>query len=359
MPKRYLDINSAYRNRLTYPSVSNFVVQLNSNNASSSSTAQQPVLLAFPFETNLLQGGSTFTQIVLSVNASPVTNFYRGKWIEINGYYRQVTSYDGTLKIATVGIPFPVAYPALTLYTVRFELPSIRDFTGAISPALNKIVLNAGASSIKDFYVNQWIFVPGLTPPSTYQWFRITAYDGTTKVATIAGNFSSLVPAGAVFEIMTYNYDNVKPLKYFGTEVGTGQPRCSNISLVNLIVPNFPILNGYGGTLQNYPFLYFCIYSEKGITYNNPIISNEPASDKALFKVPVTYLQNNTFLTLGYSGMTQNVSFRVNDDLRIQILLPTGEPLEFDTGNPTFFPDHFPIPSNPFTQLQAVIEVSD
>ena len=44
---------------------------------------------------------------------------------------------------------------------------------------------------------------------------------------------------------------------------------------------------------------------------------------------------------------------------RIQILLPTGEPLEFDTGNPTFFPDHFPIPSNPFTQLQAVIEVSD
>ena len=359
MPKRYLDINSSYRNRLTYPSVSDFVVQINSSNVSSSSNAQQPVLLAFPFETNLLQGGSTITQIVLSTNASNIPNFYRGKWIEINGYYRKVISYDGTLKIATVSIPFPVAYPVLTTYTIRFELPSIRDFTSAISPALDKIVLNAGASSVKDYYVDLWIFVPGILPPSSYQWYRITKYDGTTKVATVAGNFNSLIPAGTVFEIMNYSYDNVKSLKYFGTEVGTGQPKCSNVSLVNLIVPNFPVLNGYGGTLQNYPFLYFCIYSEKGITYNNPIVSNEPASGKALFKVPVTYLQNNTFLSLGYSGMSQNVSFRVNDDLRIQILLPTGEPLEFDTGNPSFFPPNFPIPSNPFTQLQAVIEVSD
>lgn len=359
MNRRFLDIDSGYRNRLTYPSVSNFVVQINSTNVSSSSNAQEPVLLAFPFETNLLQGGSTVTQIVLSTNASPVTNYYRGKWLEINGYFRQVIAYNGTLKIATVSIPFPVAYPVLTTYTVRFELPSIRDFTGAISPATNKIVLNAGASSVDNFYVNQWIFVPGSSPPNTYQWFRIIEYNGTTKIATVAGNFLSLVPAGAVFEIMNFSYDNVKSLKYFGTEVGTNQPKCTEISLVNLIVPNFPVLNGYGGTLQDYPFLYFCIYSEKGITYNNPLISNIPASDKALFKVPVTYLQNNPFLTLGYSGMSQKVSFRVNDDLRIQILLPSGEPLEFDTGNPSFFPINFPIPSNPFTQLQAVIQVID
>ena len=359
MPRRYIDINSSYRNRLSYPSISNFVVQINTNNVSTSSNAQEPVLLAFPFETNLLQGGSTFTQVVLSVNASSVSNFYRGKWLEINGYFRKVISYDGTLKIATVDIPFPVAYPALTIYTVRFELPSMRDFTGAISPANDKIVLNATASSENDYYVNQWIFIPGSSPPTSYQWYRIIAYNGTTKVATIAGNFNTLIPAGTVFEIMNYSYDNVKTLKYFGTEVGTGQPKCSNLSLVNLIVPNFPVLNGYGGTLQNYPFLYVAIYSEKGITYNNPLVSNEPASDKALFKVPVTYLQNNTFLTLGYSGMTQNVSFKVNDDLRIQILLPTGEPLEFDIGNPSFFPINFPIPSNPFTQLQIVLDVSD
>ncbi len=358
MTTRYIDINSTYRNRKTYPNVCDFVIEMNTNNFNNSpDAAKDPVLMSFPYETNLLQGGSTVTQIVLSIEASNVLNFYRGNYLEIAGNFRKVISYNQSTKVAVVDIPFPIAYPVLTQYTMRYELPELYNLTSAISPSTNKIVLSVGASSTNDYYVNKWVFVPGPTPPTSYQWFRIIAYDGTTKVATVAGRFSTLIPAGTLFEILAFSYDNVKSLKYLGTEVGTGNPVCTSVNLVNLIVPNLPVLNGYGGTLQNYPFLYICLYSEKGITYNNPMISSAEASSKALFKCPITYLQTNSFLTLGYSGMTQKVNFRMNDDLRLQILLPDGTPLQFDTGSPNLFNPNLPIPCNPITQVQAVFSV--
>jgi hypothetical protein len=357
MSKRYIDLNSTYRNRKAYPNVCDFVVEMNPILLQSSSNAQDPVLLAFPFETNQLQGGSTFTQIVLSVEASNILDYYVGNWIEINGFFRQVTNYDPTLKVATVSPGFPVAYPALTIYTIRYELPALRDFTGGVAANTNQIVLNAGASSVDDFYKNMWVFVPGPTPTSSYQWFRILAYNGTTKVATVSGNFAAIIGAGVVFEILRFSYDNVKALKYFGTDTGTNNPVCYTLNLVNLIVPNLPIEDGYHGTLQNYPFLYVAIFSEKGYTYNNVLISNTPASDYALFKVPISYLQDTDFLTLGYAGMAPIASFRVNDDLRLRILLPNGEVLKFVIG--TSFPDYgFPIPPDNSKQIQAVFEVS-
>jgi hypothetical protein len=354
MSKRYIDINSTYRNRKVYPNVCDFVVEMNPILTQGPSNAQDPVLLAFPFETNQLQGGSTITQIVLSVEASSILNYYVGNWIEINGFFRKVTAYDPTLKVATVTPAFPVAYPALTIYTIRYDLPILRDFTQIpLTADTNKIRLNAGASSLDDFYKNMWVFVPGPTPTSSYQWFRITAYNGATKVATVAGNFSAVIGAGTVFEILKFSYDNVKSFKYFGTDTGTNNPICYTLNLVNLIVPNLPVNDGYHGTLQNYPFLYVCLYSEKGHTYNNVLISNTPASDYALFKVPVTYLQNTSFLTLGYAGMEPIASFRVNDDLRIKILLPNGEILRFVTSTP-----EFPIPPDNLQQIQAVFEVT-
>lgn len=358
MSKRYLDINSSFRDRKLYPSVSDFVLKLNPGYVAKANEAVDPVLLAFPYETNLLQGGSTFTQIRLSVESSNILNYYVNSWIEINGFFRQVISYDPTLKSATVSLPFPAAYLALTPYTIRYELPVLRNTTSATATNTSQIVLNAGASSTNDGYVGKYVFVAGASPPFTYQWKRIKSYNGTTKVATIVGNFNAIVPIGTVFEIMNYSYENSRPLEYAGTEVGTNNPSCVSINLVNLIVPNLPVKNGYRGTLQNYPFLYVCLYSEKGLTTQQTLVSNTPASAKAIFKVPVTYLQGISFLTLGYTGMVPNISFRLDDDLHFQILLPSGEVLEFDTGNPTSYVAGQPTPADPISQVQAVFEVT-
>jgi len=359
--RRYIDIDSARRNRIAYPLPGDFVVEVNSSYRNTPTTALDPILLAFPYEANQLSGGSTFTQIALSVLASPILNFYRGSWIEINGLFRKCISYNQTTQVLTIdpADPFPFAPPALTPYTIRKELPYERSTTPGPNPTDNKIILSALSSPINDFYVDKYVFLPGLSTPNTFQWSRIKAYNGLTKEATIIGRFSAPVPAGTTYEILNFSYDNVFPLRYYGTE-NYSNPTCESVRLVNLIVPNGNVLGGYNGTLQNYPHLYVAVWSEKGITYNNPIISNNPASTRALFKVPVSFLPNAYWLTLSSSAMNQQVTFSENDTLHIQIYLPTGDILQFEPYNIlTFFDGYkFPIPSDPNTQVHLVLEIS-
>ena len=359
MTSRYIDINSSYRDRKTYPNICDFVIEMNTTQTNiTSENARDPILNSFPYETNLIQGGSTTSQIVLSVESSNILKFYVNSYLEINNIFRIITDYNNITRVATVSTPFPVAYPALSQFTIRYEIPKVYDLTSTISPSFDSVVLSLTASSIDNFYVNNWIFIPGPTPPSTYQWFRIISYNGATKVAKVSGSFTSLIPALSLFEICPYTNDNVKPFKYFGTEIGTSNPVCSKISIVNLMLPNLPVANGYRGVLQNYPYLYVCLYSEKGITYNNPLISNTPSSAKALFKIPITYLVATSFLTLNSAGITQNVNFKINDDLRFQVLLPDGNPIQFDTGSVNLFNPLFPCISNPISQIHAVFNIS-
>jgi hypothetical protein len=359
MVVKFIDINSSFRDRISYPSVGDFVIAMNGNpppNTPQSSV--DPVILSFPYEASLTNGLSTLTQIALNVLASEIANFYTGSYLEINGEFRQIVSYDPSTQFATINPGFSVAPLAITPYTIRFEKPILRGLTSSTSTSLNEIYLPLTASPINNYYNNNYIFIPGVSPPDSYQWKRIISYDGTTKRAVVQGVFNHLIPLGETIELQRYSYDNVKNLKFFGTEV-FNNPSCVTLNLINLIVPNLPIIGSYGGNIQNYSHLYVALYSEKGITYNNPIINNSPAADRSLFKVPITFLQGISFLTLSYAAMAQTVSFRPNDTLRLSIFLPNGDILNFSTVNPfTYFDGYsFPIPSNPLAQLQAIFSI--
>jgi hypothetical protein len=356
--KRYIHIDSGYRDRLTYPNIGDFVVETNAYTLNGPATAKDPILLAFPYESNQLSGGSTTTQITLSVTSSNILNFYRDSYLEINGEFRKIIGYDNSSQIATVDIAFSVAPLALTLYSIRKELPAERSTTSNNATSLSQIYLGAGSSSVDNFYVNTFVFLPGGSPPTSYQWKRITAYDGTTKIATVSGIFSALVTAGTTYEILRFTRDNVVPLNYQGSNTFSNAT-CESVRLISLIVPNRNILNGYG-TLQNYSHVYVEIYSERGNTYSNPIISNAPAAKKALFQVPVTFNPNTSWLTLQGSYMTQNLAFKENDTLHVKITLPTGQILQFEPFNQfTYFQGYgFPIESDPGTQVQLVLEVT-
>ena len=145
---------------------------------------------------------------------------------------------------------------------------------------------------------------------------------------------------------------------YAGTDIFSN-PNCKKVRIVNLLIPSGDVLNGYGGNLSNYSHVYVNIFSEKARTYQNTILSNNPAAQHALFKVPVTYYNNNTFYSLISSDMTQNVSFRENDDLRFQIVLPNGEILQFENNaqGSNLEGYGFPIIPNPFTQVKVTIEI--
>ncbi len=373
--RRYLDIDSGRRNRFSYPKIGDFVVDVNGIYRNTPATALDPIVLSFPYETNLLSGGSTFTQIALSVAASNIVNFYRNSYIEIAGNFRLCTAYDNTVQIATVSPGFAVAYPALTPYTIRKELPvelaaGVYQEALAVNTAANIFTPGPLAAAIAGpdglGLQDLFIFVAGAAPPLTYQFGRLNrilvagVWSGSYQVITPnpRGVYGPLL-AGTIYEIQRFSYDNVYPLNYVGTDI-INNPAFEQVRLVNLVLPNNRIIGSYGGTLQSYPYLYVQIYSEKGITYQNPIISNNPGSKKALFKVPVSFLPNTTFLTLSLSSMNQQITFKENDSLRITITLPDGTILDMENPNLyTFFPGfNFPIPSDPLNQVNLICEIT-
>jgi hypothetical protein len=381
---RFIDITSSSRNRLTYPNVADFVIPTNSNYQNTPTTAEDPILNAFPYETNLCSGGSTFTQVALAVTSSNIVNFYRGSILNIGAEYRRITAYDNLTKICTVSPGFSVAPPALTLYSIRKELPieltpgSFQNVTAAASTNLRQVVLPVGFNARS--YINNYIFIPGPTAPTSYQWRLIVASGDqlnpplASNIAIIAQPFYvpvlgkptfTLIGAGVLFEIIRYSSNNVSPLRYLGTEVGTGNSDCTTVTMTNIVVPNRNVLNGYGGTLANYAFLYVALYSEKTRSYNYPLITNAAVGPEVLFKVPVTYYNDNTFLALISGDMSQHIYFRENDTLHMTVYLPNGEILQYEpdpneilTNGPGYGSQLFPIQPNPLFQVSAVFAIN-
>lgn len=360
MPNRYLDISSEFRNRKTYPNVCDFVVNVNAHYNNTPPTAEDPVILSFPYEANLTSGGSTTTQIALAVTSSGIINYYRNSILQIGNEFRTITGYNQITQVATVSPAFSAAPFALTEYTIRKETPVLRDSILVNSPSTTQIQLGALASSIPNAYINQYIWLPGpgTLNPAIWQYSRITSYDSVTKIATLATPIRAIVTVGEIYEIQSYSYNNCKPLQYAGTDIFSN-PSCRTVRIVNLLIPSGNVANGYGGNLSNYSHVYVNVFSEKARTYQNTIVSNNPAAKHALFKVPVTYYNNNTFYSLISSDMTQNVSFKENDDLHLQIILPNGEVLllENNQQGSNLEGYGFPIEPNPFTQVKVTIEV--
>jgi len=342
---RFIDITSSGRNRLAYPNVCDFVIPLNSISQNTPQTAEDPILLAFPYETNLCSGGSTFTQIALAVTSSDILNFYRGSYINIGTEYRQITAYDNSTKIATVSPGFSVAPPALTLYSIRKELPieltpgNFQAVTGGAAATNRQVVLPVGFNA-RD-YIGNYIFIPGPTVPLSYQWRLIVASGDqlnpplAANIAIIAQPFYTpvlgkpvftTIGAGVLFEIIRFTRNNLVPLRYLGTEVGTNNPECTDLRMTNLIVPNRNVLNGYGGTLANYAFLYVALYSEKTRSYNYPLITNASVGPEVLFKVPVTYYNDNTFLAL-ISGDSHTSLIQTKFCSTLPVMAETGSQL--------------------------------
>lgn len=360
---RYLDIDSTYRNRLMYPLPGDFVLNINTPSTTNPENAMDPIILSFPYETDQTSGGSSLTQIALSALSSTIINYYVNSIINIGNEFRKIISYDNTTQIATVDVAFSVAPPALTPYWIRKEFPNELGNPGSyedtlpVNSSLTTVTLGALASDMDDVYVNKYIFFPDPNPIN-FEWSRIISYDGTTKVATLVTTLKNIKVVGSPYQILQFSYDNSKSLNFNGVQI-FGNPVCETIRLVNLIVPNANVKGGYGGTLEDYPFLYVALYSEKGQTWNTPIESNNPVASKCLFKVPVTFYPNTSWLTLQGSFMSQTIKFRENDDLRIIIYLPNGDILDFYPNSQyTYFQDYkFPVISDPGNQVQAVFEI--
>jgi hypothetical protein len=140
--------------------------------------------------TGTAQGSGTGTnQIQLDTGASATDNAYDPAIISIiggtgAGQTRLVLQYDGTTKTATVDRDWKVNPSTDSEFVITGD-PGREHVNEGLAQGgtANTITLNALASSVDNSYVGQVVFIRSGTGADQVGY--VTAYNGTTKVATI------------------------------------------------------------------------------------------------------------------------------------------------------------------------------
>lgn len=344
---KYLCLDSSFRNRIINPNPADYVAQVayGPGSALNAFQSQSPVANSFPTVVGQTQAGSTTTQIVLAANSSSIVNFYNGQYLQIGTQFSLVTAYNPTTQTATVQTAFSVAPPAGTTYYIRGALPT---FSSNLVAGSTQLVLNLGlsASTVNEAYQGYYIYFT--SGPNTGIAILIADYNGTTQVATLAKALPFVPGATDAYDILQFSGDSWSPLIYSGT-TGFSQPTCYSVELCYLIVPNQVITSGYGGTLNNYPYLDLALFNEGNNHSDKVIYSNNPNEQSVLFRVPLGLnINTETFFTLKDSKCIQVVKLKLDQPLRFRITLPNGNPIVFATSD-----NVPPEVVNPLVQISA------
>jgi hypothetical protein len=246
MNKRYLEIDSTYRNRNQYENPSNFSVLIAQSGTRDAQHAYDPVSNAAPIKTwipdDLVTGLSTGT---IQVNDTNTISEFIGKFTvdtvsKYPGYYNgfpiTVTtppinevkisdwiflSSDGTSDYFTIGVT-----PSFT------SIPS-----GSINPGTSTTDLAIGAVFVPDGFSADHFYVGNILYNENLNESRpIISYDGTTKIigldldAKYGGNVTTWTTSHV------YSLRKIIP-KYFGDLPSTVFPQPGNTS-ITLTVDN-------------------------------------------------------------------------------------------------------------------------
>jgi hypothetical protein len=158
-----------------------------------------------------------------------------------------------------------------------------------------------------------------------------------------------------IINIVSFSNDNYNPLMYNGSVVSQNETVAYEISLVNLTLPNITLVTG--ARIAFYPYVYveFTNVTAGSSSSKNVIYSNNPNSNRALFLVPITDINDplrSPFIKLDAGSMTQTVKFKPNDCLHFSVFLPDGRLYQ------TITSDYYsPSGPNPFCQIDALFGI--
>jgi len=140
------------------------------------------------------------------VDASSVDGAYDPALIAIiggtgAGQCRLILQYEGSTKIATVDRTWKVN-PNTTSEYVIYADPGREHVNEGLAQGgtLNTITLNASASPFDDEYTGQTVFIR--SGQGEDQACKITAYNGTTKVATTCRNWGEIPNSTSAYVIL-------------------------------------------------------------------------------------------------------------------------------------------------------------
>jgi hypothetical protein len=361
--RKYLELDSTYRNRKQYPSPCDFAVPFHiSGSYNNCIEAFDPVCLSAPFEqTTSITSFATLTSpntiTLVPLVSSAVDNFYINYYIGLINIsvtpaqiqYSKISYYKGTTRIATVLGNFTIPLGTYT-YVIRKQLPAEIPYN--TNTDLSDIL---SMSAITAFTPTQITIQPSAAPENAYvgmtlrlvsftpymeEYQTILSYDSTTYVITVSRPFSNLFTTNDYYELLPFSRDNVKPLKSQGSQVNQATSYSVRLCSISIpkIVRSYTDTNGAktdemavlnvanGGGIDQYPYYYVCLYSDVSRDAIQPFLSNNPNSSYATFRV-----------VDGRCDMSPIIKFLPNDTFHMTVMLPNGEVLSFiqkDTQSP-------------------------
>jgi hypothetical protein len=261
-----------------------------------------------------------------------------------------IPSSDITLTSSCIFLP-STANQTDNYYTGQYIYVYPQKLTGVQSNE------NTPLSNIEGncFHINSYVgngynacFVSPVNPPNVD---RPTQYYPSYASSAIP----NIPTSGTLINIVSFENDNYTPLIYNGSVVSQNETVAYEISLVNLTLPNITLVTG--ARIAYYPYVYVELsnVTASSSSSKNVIYSNNPHSNRALFLVPITDIndpQRSPFIKLDAGSMVQTVKFKPNDCLRFSVFLSDGTLYE------TIMSDYYcPSAPNPFVQIDALFGI--
>ncbi len=308
------------------------------------------------------------------------STYYVGYYLMWDSAPPGVISAEPIIKvfpsIKTVQVQNELAAPAVLpgeYFSIRKEIPQARGAAVLPTPPANmtEIQLDAFAGSIDDKWVGSYLYIYPLgSDPIDPNYeenkltfplyvFEIAAYNGTTNVVTVTRAVSRVdMPLGnRTYEILGRPLEGSSTLQYAGTTVALSEPRCMEVNLVTLVLPNVPLKTG--SQIAFYPYVYVELRAQSSskAVGKNILTSNNPNSAAAIFVCPINDIarpEETPFIKLNSGGMTQTIKAKINDTFYFRVYLPDGrlfQPAQDD--NPP------PLEANPALQVNALFAFKD
>lgn len=174
--------------------------------------------------TGTAQAGSTASTIKLDAGASPTDNLYVGNLVQLVsgtglGQSRTIIAYNGTTKVATVDRNWVTTPDNTSGFAIVANLAptTFSDQGVAQAGGATSITLASTASATNSVYVGSIVTI--LSGTGNGQTREITAYNGTTKVATVDSAWSA-------------NPDNTSGYAVIPTSSGTGTVGTADVNVL-------------------------------------------------------------------------------------------------------------------------------
>ncbi len=254
--KRYLEIDSTYRNREQYPNPSNFQVLISQSGTRDASQAFDPVSNASPDKTwipdNLVLGATVPTfvseptntpgEFIMTVpvgsDVSKIPNYYSGYPISVAtpGVAEIVKITSWTYVSTTPGVIDSFVVTVSPDFSVVPEGAVTFAPSGTVNDFTNGTVFIPDGFTANHFYVNYILYNESISISSTTtqnNWRTIISYDGLTKIAGIdlsQGLVDPATPGGDTWLTShTYSIRKIAP-QFVGMLTVVGLPQPPNTS---------------------------------------------------------------------------------------------------------------------------------